>query len=215
MAAPARRRGRAHIAISTAIRPRRNIDAMRRATASLAVLVVAGSLAACAGFGGPPVRTELLGPGTYLVVGNYTSVSDTAKVLQRQMHEQADEQCPGGWTKIGEGPNPQASAGGQIWKIRCNERSIARAPAATTTAAPEVAATPPVRTTPATSGGAQTATATPASGTLLDLLATAALEAAPDLSAKAARAIARAQLRRLAAAKLTITDASGHRLEMH
>lgn len=213
MAAPARQRGRAHTAKSTAIRSRRHLDAMRRATASLTVLVVAGSLAACASFGGPPVHTELLGPGTYLVVGNYTSVSDTAKVLRGQMQKQADEQCPGGWTKIGEGPNPHASAGGQIWKIRCNGRNVV--PAQAITAAPKVTGTPAVRTKPAASGRARAATATAANGTLMDLLATAALQAAPDLSAKAARAIARAQLRSLAAANFTITDSSGHRLEVH
>ncbi len=183
-------------------------------------LGVVGLLAGCADIGGPPAATQMLGQDTYLVMGKFTSVSDTMGVLKRQMTRRANQQCPGGWTKLAEGPNPNAMSGGRIWKIRCTGLNATHAaPAAdygTYVAPPSTAPAAATAMAPVPAATAATAPAkavTPPAD-LLRMFTAAAMQAAPDLSQRAAQAIARAQLRSLAAAKMTVTDAAGHPLPL-
>lgn len=178
---------------------------------------IMGLLAGCASVGndGPPIRTQLLGEDTYLVLGKYSSVSDTMNVLKKQMQDRADKQCPGGWTKLAEGPNPEARMGGQIWKIHCTGLGMTNVPppADSGVYVAPAAAAPAAAMAPQPASAAKPAAATQPD--LLQMFTAAVMQAAPDLSEHAAQAIARAQLRSLSAAGMTVKDAAGHPVPLH
>ncbi len=194
---------------------------LRKAASLALTLGLVGLLAGCADVGSPPTATQMLGQDTYLVMGKFTSVSDTMGVLKQQMTQRANQQCPGGWTKLAEGPNPHALSGGRIWKIRCTGLSATNvAPAAdsgTYVAPPSTA--PAAATTmapvPAPTTAAAPTKAVAPSADLLRMFTAAAMQAAPDLSERAAQAVASAQLHSLAAAGMTVTDAAGHSVPLH
>lgn len=160
-----------------------------------AALLVGGTLGGCASVGGAPVTVERMGGHMYRLHGQYTAPTDTKKVLLRQMHQAADRECPQGWTLDSQAPNGYAVNGGQVWEIQCTGagNGAAMAPQRATENVPAPAPVP-VR---GSSAG------------LLRILSAAVLRAAPDLSARAARAIAQTQLNSMAAAGMTVRDAKG------
>jgi len=154
------------------------------------------------------------GEGTITLRGDYSSVSHSAQALEKDMTEEANRRCPGGWAKISDSANRGSISGGRVWQIRCNT------PVATTgggsAAAPAPTAGAVAKAAPAASPAPPPAAPARASGSqvmsredLSRVLAEAERRAGPYLSDAAARTIVEQELTDLAAAGIRVVGPNG------
>lgn len=180
----------------------------------LSAISLAMLLAGCGGVTGVESRG---GSDVIEIRGQYTTVSHSMQVLERQLNAEADKRCPNGWTKVSDKANPFTMAGGRIWEIRCNKANVATnaGPGGAVTAPPPAqsqAPRAPAGNAGVAAGPTTTTVATTPAGTSADVvrvLTSAVLRAAPYLTEGAAQAIVNQELSDLMGAKVRLVGPEG------